>query len=101
MRQVREEAERGAITPLQVVDDEQHRLVARQVQRHPEEPVQNREGDIPAGSRVVGRSLEEDPRGGRGAGQSRFGERSLNRLREIRANVDPEGLFHANHPIDA
>ena len=30
-----------------------------------------------------------------------FGERSLNRLREIRANVDPEGLFHANHPIDA
>ena len=28
-----------------------------------------------------------------------FGERSLNRLREIRANVDPDGLFHANHPI--
>jgi hypothetical protein len=30
-----------------------------------------------------------------------FGERSLQRLREIRANVDPDGLFHANHPIDA
>ncbi len=33
--------------------------------------------------------------------ESLFGERSLNRLREIRANVDPDGLFHANHPIDA
>ena len=30
-----------------------------------------------------------------------FGDRSLQRLREIRANVDPDGLFHANHPIDA
>jgi hypothetical protein len=28
-----------------------------------------------------------------------FGERSLRRLREIRANVDPGGLFHANHPL--
>jgi hypothetical protein len=30
-----------------------------------------------------------------------FGERTLGRLREIRANVDPDGLFLANHSIDA
>ena len=30
-----------------------------------------------------------------------FGERTLGRLREIRANVDPEGMFLANHSIDA
>src|SRR4029079_2393564 len=35
------------------------------------------------------------------APDSLVGERSLNRLREIRANVDPDGLFHANHPIDS
>ena len=32
---------------------------------------------------------------------SLFDERTLARLREIRANVDPDGLFRANHPIDA
>ena len=29
-----------------------------------------------------------------------FGERTLARLREIRASVDPEGMFVANHSID-
>ncbi len=30
-----------------------------------------------------------------------FGERTLARLREVRANVDPDGMFLANHSIDA
>ncbi len=30
-----------------------------------------------------------------------FGERTLSRLREVRANVDPDGIFVANHSIDA
>ncbi len=30
-----------------------------------------------------------------------FGDRTLGRLREIRSHVDPEGLFRANHSIDA
>ena len=30
-----------------------------------------------------------------------FGDRTLNRLREVRANVDPEGMFVANHSIDS
>ena len=30
-----------------------------------------------------------------------YGPRSLARLREIRAVVDPDGLLHGNHPIDA
>ena len=33
--------------------------------------------------------------------ESIFGERTLGRLREVRANVDPEGMFLANHSIDA
>lgn len=29
-----------------------------------------------------------------------YGPRTLARLREVRAYVDPKGLFHGNHPID-
>ena len=30
-----------------------------------------------------------------------YGPRTLARLREIKAAVDPDGLLHGNHPIDA
>ena len=53
VRQVGEEAERRPIAPLEVVDDEQHRLVAGDVEGHPEEAVEDREGDVAAGDGLL------------------------------------------------
>ena len=74
MSQVGEETEGGAIAPLQVIDDQQHRVVTGEVQGHPEEAVQDGEGDVAGRGRVVIRArLEQDARGRRRPRERGFG----------------------------
>src|SRR5262249_61714622 len=60
-RQVGEEAERGPVAPVQVVDGEQERRVGGQVRGQPVQAVQR--GEASVAGRVVSRGRCEDPGG--------------------------------------
>ena len=74
-RQVGEEAQRGAVAPVQVVDGQHERLLGGQVERHPVEPVQRGERHVAIGGRL--RCAEDRGRRRRRAGQRALGARPV------------------------
>ena len=103
--QVGQEAQRGRVAPVEVVDGHQHRRPFRKVGGQPEQPVKCRERDVLRGGRRVGAVGERDERrgeGGRAAQQrgalvrGRLGQPGLEQLadhavREVALELAPAG----------
>ena len=69
--EVGEEAQRRAVAPVEVVDDEQQGRVGGEVQRQPVEPVERGEGDVAGRSRLAA-ELEDRLGGCGGVGEAPF-----------------------------
>ena len=90
--QIGQEAERGAVAPVQIVDREQERSLRAQVHRQPVQAVERGEGPFTRGFRLGLQALQAEDRGG-GAGGARedaLAHRLVREARLVELADDPE-----------